>query len=197
MCHDLLTLAIFESEAATRKWRRDACVAVRAFLCSHPDASLHPVQRDHTNSVVNSASPEEHALAFLEHHRHAVAIINFFLTYTGPRKDEAKRGFRVVVYTRFDGDVVDPFIDAPTLPSENDIGLPLIDLHLYNNTGNGVSGFHYDPVFLHAPRQRQDASPKKRTRSNVSSSQSPPNSFAPSNTSPPLVRAGISNKASF
>ena len=109
------------------------------------------------------ASPEEHALVFLEHHRHAVAIV-MFLTYAGPVKDTANRGFRVILYTRFGGDVVNPSGDAPTFTFDDDTGLPLIVLELYNSTGNGMSGCHCDLVLLHAARPRRDASPNKRQK---------------------------------
>ena len=67
-------------------------------------------------------------------------------------KDKARRCFCIVVHSRFD-ERVDPFLDAPTLCFEAMMEMPFIDLTLYNHTGNGTVGFHYDPLFLHrAPR---------------------------------------------
>ena len=50
-------------------------------------------------------------------------------------------------------------MDVLTLPPEEDVGLPLLGLQMYNNTGNGVSGFHYDPIFSDVARERRDVSP--------------------------------------
>ena len=139
-------------------------MAVRAHLCHHEDVALHPRQRDYTSAVVQDASAEDHALAYLEHHRHGNAIVQFFLTYSGHLKDEARRGFRIVVHSRFDGDVVDPFMDAPILCLDADLQVPHIDLRLYNHTGNSFTGFHYDPVFLRRVRPRGRARGVRQVR---------------------------------
>ena len=74
------------------------------------------------------------------------------------------------MHSRFD-ERVDPFLDAPTLCFDSTLQIPHIDLRLYNHTGNGVSGFHYDPVLLHRPQLRaggQNAKkPKVRTDTDV------------------------------
>ena len=64
------------------------------------------------------------------------------LSHAGPR-----RGFRIVVHSRFD-ELIYPFLDAPILIGDEYLHVPPIDLRLYNHTGNGVTGFHYDPVVL-------------------------------------------------
>ena len=61
-------------------------------------------------------------------------------------KNEALRGFRIAVHSRFD-EQVDPFFDAPALCFNGASEIPYIDLRLYNNTGNGINGFYYDHVF--------------------------------------------------
>ena len=63
-------------------------------------------------------------------------------------KDKARRGFRIVVHSRFD-ERVDPFLDAPTLCFDAMMEISFIYLTLYNHIGNGIVGFHYDPLFLH------------------------------------------------
>lgn len=78
MWHDVLTLPVFASEHSHRKWRREPCVAVRAFVCSHSQARSDPVQQDHTNSMLRNAFAEEHALAFLAHHCHAAPILHLY-----------------------------------------------------------------------------------------------------------------------
>ena len=112
MWHDVISTPAFESARAEKQWRCDACLAVRAHLCNHEDVELHPRLRDHTSAVMQDANLEEHALAYLEHHRHGVAVVILFLTYSGCMKEEARRGFRVVVHSRFD-DRADPLMDAP------------------------------------------------------------------------------------
>ena len=66
----------------------------------------------------------------------------------------ARRGFRIVVHTRFDARV-DPMLEAPTLCFDASLDVPHIDLLLYNNTGVGVTGFHYDPGFVQLRSQRR------------------------------------------
>ena len=78
-------------------------------------------------------------------------------------RHEARRGFRIVVHSRFD-ERVDPFLDAPTLCFDSTLLLPHIDLRLYNHTGNGVSGFHYDPVFLHRLQLRAGGQSAKKLK---------------------------------
>ena len=60
-------------------------------------------------------------------------------------------GIELVVFSRFDSDRVPAarsrICARPGAESE---GGPLL-LHLYNTTGRGISGFHYDPVFLEGP----------------------------------------------
>jgi len=163
--HGVVSKPFFENTRSDMKWRCDACLAVRAYLCRHADVTLHPRQRDHTGTVVHDANVEDHALAFLEHHRHGIPIIQFFLEFCGPPTDEARRGFRIVVYSRFDGDVVDPFMDAQVLVVDDCVGLPHIDLRLYNNTGNGISGFHYDPIFLRIVQDAGSARAMKKKKS--------------------------------
>ena len=76
-CHDAMSNGLFDTANAEKLWRRDACLAVRAQLCNHEDMTLHPRLRDHTSAIVQDASAEDHTLAYLEHHRHGVAIVMF------------------------------------------------------------------------------------------------------------------------
>ena len=140
---------------------------MRAHLCNHSDVNLQPRQRDHTSAVVHDASAEDHALAYLEHHRHGIEIIRFFLTYEGTMREAARIGFRIVVHSRFD-ETVDPFLDAPTLCFDPTLQFPHIDLRLYNHTGNCVSGFHYDPVFLNVPPSRASGQSAKKRKMRTS-----------------------------
>ena len=78
MRHNVISCPEFDTVSSEKQWRRDACLAVRAHLCNHADVTLQPRQRDHTSAVVHDASAEDHALAFLEHHRHGIEVISFF-----------------------------------------------------------------------------------------------------------------------
>jgi hypothetical protein len=112
---------------------------------------------------MQGASAEDHALAHLEHHRHGIEFLYLFLTYAGPMKDKARRGFRIVVHSLFD-ERVDPLLDAPTLCFDAMMEMSFIYLTLYNHTGNGIVGFHYDPLFLHrAPRASAQEAKQKKT----------------------------------
>ena len=90
--------------------------------------------------------------------------MKLFLTYSGSLKDDARRGVRTVVHSRF-GERVDPFTDAPTLCVDATLQVPHIDLRLYNHTGNGVTGSHYDRLFLRRMHPRGSApASKQRTK---------------------------------
>ena len=156
MCHDVIPNVTLDTTNAEKLWRRDACLADRAHLCNHEDITLHPRLRDHTSAVVQDASAEDNALSYLEHHRHYIAIVK------RPVQDEARKGFRIVVHSRFD-ERVDPFMDVPLLCLVATLQVPHIDVRLYNHTGNGVTGFHYDPVFLCRLRPRGSA-PVSKTK---------------------------------
>ena len=56
------------------------------------------------------------------------------------------RGVRVIVYTRFDGSVVDPLEAALFFGRASDARIPAVDLYLYNNIGSSTQCFHYDHV---------------------------------------------------
>ena len=131
---------------AQARWRHDACEAVRRHLCEQPDESLRPRERDHANRI-RDVSEEDHARAFLEHHKHAAAIVQFLILFAGTDDVHISRGCRLVVFSRFDGDDIDPEQDAIFIGCDESSSMPAQTLLLYNNTGNGTSGMHYDPVF--------------------------------------------------
>ena len=64
-------------------------------------------------------------------------------------------GFSVTVYTRFDGDVINPENDMLIINRSDEANRPCFNLCLYNNTGVGTTGYHYDPVVPEDRRVRQ------------------------------------------
>ena len=60
-------------------------------------------------------------------------------------------GFSVTVFSRFDGDVINPENDMLIINRNDDANRPSFNLMLYNNTGVGTTGYHYDPIL---PTQR-------------------------------------------
>ena len=92
----------------------------------------------------------------------ATTISRYFLEYFHSEYSIRPRGFKVVVYNRFDSEETDPHILAHTFGVGQNvpgIGAPVV-LELYNNTGGGITGYHYDPVFTlaeHDPRNTSSA----------------------------------------
>ena len=78
MREHVIDTPVFDSAASENKWRCNACLAVRAHLCNHTDVNSQPRQRDNYSAVMQGASAEEHALAYLEHHRHGIEMIVLF-----------------------------------------------------------------------------------------------------------------------
>ena len=49
-------------------------------------------------------------------------------------------------YSRFDSPTIDPDVLAKVIGRVENTGDPVV-LDLHNNTGNGYTGYHYDPIF--------------------------------------------------
>ena len=84
-----------------------------------------------------------HACAFLQHHRHAHEIMN----YCVPNLN-FPRSFRVIVFSRFDGVVVDSEQDVVDVQIVGDAGIPPLELHLHNSIGITCMDLQYDPMTL-------------------------------------------------
>ena len=93
---------------------------------------------------------------WLEHHRHAVEIAIFLLDSAQPIRKHISRGLCRIVYTRFDGNTVDPYDDSIRFRCANDVSVPPLDLQLYNNSGSGVGGYHHDPICIDTQRWRSN-----------------------------------------
>ena len=146
----LLTLNVINGPPADAKaplWRIEACELARQHLCDHSDVGLHPRQRSEAGEVVDVAAGV-HARAFLEHHKHASAIVSFLVQRFGLQNPSYVRPFRVVVFSRFDGassNSIDEGIDIIFRGGED---IPPQGLVLYCNSGASITGLHYDPMVL-------------------------------------------------
>ena len=136
------------------EWRRRICDEVRLHLCCHEDVRLRPKQRDE-RSAIRCVSLEEHNRAYLEHHRHAVGIVQFLVSKYAEKNIDLSCGFSVTVYSRFDGDVINPENDMLIINRNENANKPCLSLLLYNNTGVGATGYHYDPIVPAQRRVRQ------------------------------------------
>ena len=115
--------------------RRLACQTVREHLIQTP--GLHPM----TSSGVRCAT------AYLEHGIHAAAIVHKLLADFG--RAAPLPGLQITVHARYDEAVQAP-PDSLLVRTDPDAQLPqavgLPERHLFNFTGAGRSGFHYDAL---------------------------------------------------
>ena len=65
------------------RWRRELCEMTRSHLCQHENVVLHPRIRDETYKEKKEATEEEHSRAFLEHHKHAEAVLKYLIQRAG------------------------------------------------------------------------------------------------------------------
>ena len=114
-------------------------------LVNNEDPDLRPRQRDPFTGADHGADER----AFLQHDIHAEALYDHFVSHFEEKLALPYRpkAVHIVVYSRFDSEVL--LAPAVTLHSEHaEHGLRL--MHLFNMSGSGVSGVHYDPLFLSA-----------------------------------------------
>jgi len=114
--------------------RRTACQAARQHLLQFP----HLLPRD----PYGRPQWDE----YLQHHRHAEALVRFFLQHfpAGPAP-VPRSGFTLVVHARYDTGRLPPDRMELRLPGAFAPGLPL-QLHVFNWTGAGLDGYHYDAL---------------------------------------------------
>ena len=132
---------------ATRA-RQAACAECRRHLVTHPNWDLRPVCRTDTGTIAN-ATDAEHAQAYLQHDIHGEEIVRFFLQHVQSDYVVEPSGIRIIVYTRFDSVHLDPQSMALVFGRNEAVaasrGQTCLDFELYNNTGAGISGHHYEP----------------------------------------------------
>jgi hypothetical protein len=131
---EFLGALVGEHGSLTRDERRAACVAARQHLIATPALLPEdPYGRPQWD-------------AYLQHHRHAEALIFFLLArFQAGRSPLSAVGVTLVVHARY---------DTPETPAEE---LRLCvrpggrrgaapELHLFNWTGGGLQGYHYDAL---------------------------------------------------
>ena len=89
--------------------------------------------------------------AYLDVELHAEPCLRFLTEYFGAPNPWPAAGVCVTVFMRFDSDHRPPltlrmFRDA----GRASVGAPL-ELYMYNSSGRGMYGFHYDPLWLAPP----------------------------------------------
>ena len=70
-------------------------------------------------------------------------VLLFFLTNV-----ECRRSFRVIIFSRFDGVVVDSEEDVVDVDLGSDASIPPVELRLYNTTEMTCMDLQYDPMTL-------------------------------------------------
>ena len=129
--------------------REAPCAAVRAALTSLPeDSPLRPSRRDAASNRVLGLDDG----AFLQTHVHGEFILKFFLRYFEQRdmvlRQLPSAGVRIHVLSRCDSDAIPvEFTDVCQEEIPN-VDEDRLDFKLFNRTGEGVSGYHFDPIFV-------------------------------------------------
>ena len=129
--------------------RKAACAALREELTNLPEESpLRPRQRDPVNSRPLALDDS----AFLQSNVHGEYILKFFLRYFSARgmllRHMPSAGVHISVCARFDADVL-PVESTDVCQAEvADVDEEPLDFKLFNRTGEGVSGYHYDLIIV-------------------------------------------------
>ena len=139
--------------ALPREDRDVACEQNRAALQFHYNPALRPRQRD----AATGADLGECSTAFLQHDVHADEIVRFFLDYVHAALPRAwpPEGVRLNVFSRLDSERIPH--STRVLNAVAGSEAPDITVCLYNSTGVGTSGYHYDPMFGGTPPARNAA----------------------------------------
>ena len=79
-------------------WRSELCEMTRSNLCNHDDIGLRPWLRDEKYKEIQ-ATKEQHARAFLEHHKHGKAILQSFMNLAKLQNECFERTIRIIVFS--------------------------------------------------------------------------------------------------
>lgn len=143
----LLREAGFVDLSVDAHQRREACWALREELKSLPEGSSErPRKRDPMRSFDMGYDPD----AFLQPDVHGGYALCFFERYFREKgllcRGLPSVGVRISVHSRFDSDAVTPaFTEVCRSPGLPETDKPL-EFWLYNTTGDGIAGTHFDPI---------------------------------------------------
>ena len=147
-----------------RVWGRNDCMAdsLLQLLMAHGvlatditdverDAACEANRRELVHSDLPNRRPRDlrgrdDPRAFLEHDRHAQATVEFFLRWFAVRRVQElpDEGVELTVYSRFDSDTLPAARTRICERRGAGRAGPALRFCLYNMTGDGISGFHYD-----------------------------------------------------
>lgn len=96
--------ALLDGSPKARAQRSLLCIEAPRHLAHHADHNLHPCVRDDLGRVIAHA---DHDRALLEHAVHSQELVQFFLNHFRSSHQIEPRGVKIVVYTRFDSEVLD------------------------------------------------------------------------------------------
>jgi hypothetical protein len=121
--------------------RQKVCNEVRLFLAGHEDHRVHPRWRTETGEIAQDR--DDHKLAYLQHEIHAELIIRFvcsgmFLGFRGVPK------IILCVFSRWDSEQLPP--STMSFGGDADTSESTEEICLYNCTGRGFTGVHYEPL---------------------------------------------------
>ena len=137
--HGLLSSDIGEGD------RREACAENRRMFVAS-DGPLQPRDRDAFSGQDAGVNPQ----AFLQHDVHAAPSVCFFMEWFRSRglsvRELPAAGIVLTVHSRFDSADLPPDRHEICVGVGRGVGGVLL-FDLYNSTGTGVSGAHYDPLF--------------------------------------------------
>jgi len=130
--------------------RKEACAENRCRLIAHEDPDVRPRNRCAATGTDRGEDPR----AYLQHDVHAEPTIWFFLEWFASKGkvlcDLPRGGIRLTVFSRFDSAIGGRSV-VQVCGREGPTGREgVLRLNLYNLTGSGSSGFHYDPLFVPA-----------------------------------------------
>ena len=135
------------SRAISEKERKAACAENRRRLNEHRDPALRPRKRCAFTGVDKGEDPR----AYLQHDVHAEPTVEFFLEWfceAGKRTGELPAGgITLTVFARFDSVIGGRSVERICERGEPGASNDVLRLDLYNLTGDGISGYHYDPLF--------------------------------------------------
>jgi hypothetical protein len=92
--------------------RREACERLRAYINNddgHGDPMLHTLLRDDVGERIVGATDDEHADGPFDYLIHGEVIARLFLEHFAASLPSESRGFKIVVYTRFDCEEFNPY----------------------------------------------------------------------------------------